>query len=196
MKENFDNAVQYVLNDEGGYAERSNEPGGAVNKGISFQLFEEVFKSDEYFRETFYPGVTNPDFSHLKALSDEAAKYIYHKYVFSKISFDDMPVGVDYVMVNTATMQGVTGATKLLQTAFDLPVTGKLDEATWNVINTTPALELASGILLYQCQAKMNDKRVGPYIDENGDKQKGFGRGWSIRLVRVWQRARKMINNT
>ncbi len=196
MIENFDNSVQYVLNDEGGYAERINEPGGAVNHGISFQLFLEVWHKDPVFRFQFYQGKTDePTFADLKALTDKGASYIYEHHIFPLVGFDKMPVGLDYVMVNTATMQGAHGAIDLLQQSLNVPVTGHLDKVTLDALAKAPMIPVPlAGVLIQQASAKMHDKRVGDWVDPTGKKMNGFGPGWANRMIRVFNRAVGMIN--
>jgi lysozyme family protein len=55
-------SIEYVLNDEGGFAERASEPGGAVNKGISMLVFREWRHSK---------GKPDPTLDDLRNLTDE-----------------------------------------------------------------------------------------------------------------------------
>ena len=181
MEKNFDTAITFILHDEGGYAERENEPGGAGKYGISFTLFKEMWAKDKNL------GV--PTFKDLKAIDETEAKRLYKTYIFPEISFDEMPSGVDYVMVNLRTMQGPTGAKKILQESLGLPITGKFDDAIWDVIHKSDPYKLVAGLLLLQAKMKMNDPRVGPWKDSKGKDEKGFGPGWGNRIWRVWNRA-------
>jgi lysozyme family protein len=193
MDSSFDTAIQYVFNDEGGYTERENEPGGAVNHGISFLLFQEMWEKEKKKEK---PGIPlhegKPTFKDLKNLTQEQASYLYKTYVFPLVGFDKLPAGLDYAMVNTATMQGPTGAIKLLQEALGfgfMETTGKLDTRTWDAIKDSDPYKLIGGLLLLQAKTKMNDPRVGKWKDKNDKEQKGFGPGWGNRLWRVWNRS-------
>lgn len=178
MKENLDTVLQYVLEDEGKYAEHG--PGGATNRGISFLLFEEVWRKDSVFKNRFYPNNKPiPTIEDLKNLTEGGASYIYKYHVFPKVDFDNLPSGLDYVMVNTATMEGPTGAIKLLQSTLNLPVTGKMKDVTFS----TDTIQMMAGVLLHQANIKLHDKRV-----------KKHGPGWGNRLVRIWERSIKLIN--
>jgi Glycosyl hydrolase 108 len=97
MRENWDRSVQNVLLWEGGWAERSNEPGGAVNKGVSLQAFREWRRGK---------GLPEPTKADLKALSDDEAKQIYAEKYAKPIGFDDMPAGYDYALLTASVMFG------------------------------------------------------------------------------------------
>lgn len=150
MKENWPRAIGSVLRWEGGYAARENEPGGHVNKGISLATFREK-----------YPDATVED---LKAITDEQAAEFYRNYA-SGIHFDDLPGGLDVVVLHAAVMQGVHGAEMLLDASSK---------------DGTP-LERAGEVLIRQMHKKMHDKNVGT-----------FGPGWSDRFVAVYDIAKEL----
>jgi lysozyme family protein len=116
MKTNSDAAMAFVLKDEGGYAERNTEGGGAVNMGITFQTFvawRRLAKKPE------------PTFADLKAMPIAEAKAIYAAQYMQPTGFDDLPIGVDYVVFDAAVNGGVTGSIKLLQEALGIkPIDG------------------------------------------------------------------------
>jgi lysozyme family protein len=188
MESNFDTAIAYILHDEGGYAERENEPGGAGNRGISYTLFKEMWAKEKR-------GV--PTFDDLKAVDDVEAARLYKKFVFPLVSFNEMPPGLDYLMVNLATMQGPTGAIRLLQETMGMDfmsTTGKLDQKTWDNIKDWNPYKLVGGLQVLQDKYKMNDSRVGTWRDsKTGKEMKGFGPGWGNRAWRTWNRAVGMI---
>lgn len=99
MQKNWDRAIGHVLLWEGGSAIRENEPGGAVNRGVSLQAFREE-----------HPGASIKD---LLAMTDDEAKRIYAKNYAGKIGFDSLPSGYDAAMLHAAVMFGVNGARKL-----------------------------------------------------------------------------------
>ncbi len=99
MRANWDRAIASVLRWEGGSAVRPNEPGGAVNMGVSLQAFREE-----------HPEATLNDLLHM---SQDEAKRIYAKNYAGKIGFDDLPSGYDAAMLHGAVMFGVNGIKKL-----------------------------------------------------------------------------------
>jgi lysozyme family protein len=163
-------SIEYVLNDEGGFAERASEPGGAVNKGISMLVFREWRRSK---------GKPDPTLDDLRNLTDEEATEIY-SVIADRVRFDNLPDGLDYIMLNTAVMQGVRGSIRLLQEALRLPMTGYWDGDTLAAA-TSADLATALKVLLLQMRGKMRSPGVAKY-----------GGGWSDRIVRVAQRAEDM----
>lgn len=103
MKANWDRAVDSVLLWEGGAAIRENEPGGAVNRGVSLAAYRED-----------HPGADIPD---LLAMTDEEAKDIYARRYAGPIAFDILPAGLDVAMLHGAVMFGVGGVKKMAQDA-------------------------------------------------------------------------------
>ena len=156
MKENLSLSLIYILNDEGGFAERKAEPGGAVNRGISLEALAEDWNKNK--RKSI------PTVNDLNNLSEEEAMRIYTDHYAKSIGFDDLPVPLDYVMLNTAVMEGITGANELLF----------LSKAK------TP-IETAANMLIFQLAKKLKK----PSRDK-------FGPGWADRIMRVWARARSM----
>lgn len=91
MRTNRSAALAYVFTDEGGYAERAIEPGGAVNMGVSFERFVA-------WRQL--KGKPHPTFADLKAMTRDEATALYDKFFLTPAHFDDLPAGVDYVVLD------------------------------------------------------------------------------------------------
>ena len=180
MEKNFDTAITWVFHDEGGFAIRENEPMGGGNKGVSMLVFTEWRRKQ---------NLPDPTFDDLKNLTDDEAKEIYRSNFANVISFDLLPSGVDYTVLNISVMQGPTGAKRILQESIGHPITGKLDDDDWDFIHKSDPYKLVAGLLLLQAKMKMNDPRVGPWKDSKGKDEKGFGPGWGNRIWRVWNRA-------
>ena len=105
MKANWDRAISSVLLWEGGSAIRANEPGGAVNRGVSLHAFREE-----------HPDASIQD---LLNMSEAEAKRIYRKNYADKIGFDTLPTGLDVTALHGAVMLGVNGVRKMLDIAKD-----------------------------------------------------------------------------
>src|ERR1043166_2401148 len=91
-KENWDRAISHVLLWEGGSAIRANEPGGAVNMGISLTAFREI-----------HTGATLKDLLDMKV---DEAKRIYRQNYANRIGFDGLPPGYDAASLHCAVMFG------------------------------------------------------------------------------------------
>lgn len=98
MKANFDKALKFVLESEGGYSDNKNDPGGETKYGISKR--------------------SHPD-EDIKNLSLERAGEIYHERYWDAVKGDDLPSGVDYVTFDGAVNHGPQNAGIFLQRAVN-----------------------------------------------------------------------------
>ena len=103
MRENWDRAIASVLLWEGGSAIRANEPGGAVNRGISLQAFR-----------VEHPEASIQD---LLEMSEVEAKRIYRQNYADRIGFDSLPPGLDVAALHGSVMFGVNGLRKMADIA-------------------------------------------------------------------------------
>lgn len=173
MKKDTEQVLKWILEDEGGYTEEHGL-GGATNYGITHTFFAEVRAKQEK------PVPTIQDLRNLTAA--EAAD-IYEMYVLPLVHFNDLPVGLDYVMVNTAIMDGLTGAKKMMQEALGAKVDGDWGPETWWAIKNKDPCYIAAKLILVQLKHKMSDSRVRRY-----------GKSWANRSIRVWDRTMKLMN--
>ena len=176
-------SLYYVFNDEGGYAERNTEGGGAVNMGITFTVFVAWRQSK---------GVPYSTFADLKAMTQEEATEIYKAHFLSAIHFDDLPAGVDYVVLNAAIQGGVTGSIKLLQTALKIkPVDGHYGLVTRWAARHRHAPDLINWICDEQLAKYKTFKRFSePYKD---GAKRTWGDIWTARIKLVNKRAQAMV---
>jgi lysozyme family protein len=84
--------MDFVYKDEGGFAIRALEPGGAVNMGISFARFEAWRKLKDPHKIV--------TFDDLRAMTREEATEIYAQFFFVPAHFDILPGGVDYSVLD------------------------------------------------------------------------------------------------
>lgn len=173
MKKNIRQVVDWILEDEGGFT-REHGLGGATNHGITHTFFSEVRKKQ---------NKAIPTTEDLKNLTSDEAGTIYESYVLPLVEFNKLPSGLDYVMANLATMDGPTGARKILQKVLGIKVNGIWDKDIWKAINNIDPSHLATKVLLFQLREKMKDSRIEKY-----------GLGWANRSVRVLDRAYDLIN--
>lgn len=170
MKKNWDRSVENILVWEGGWAERPNEPGGAVNKGISFQAFKEWRLAQ---------GKPAPSFVDLKALSDEEAKAIYRQKYADPIKFDDLPPGYDYALLTAAVMTGPN---------YGTPENHR-PGAAWYHQEAKGDLGL---LLVLMMRAKMHDPNCGPHVIPGTKRKQWYGPGWSDRFLSVYRLAKEL----
>ncbi len=109
MKEDWDAAIAFVLNAEGGYTLDPNDPGGETKYGISKKA---------------YPSVD------IKNLTMQQAMEIYHKDYWLPCSGDDLPTGFAIATFDCGVNQGTTKAKRLLQMALEVEVDGVIGIGT------------------------------------------------------------------
>jgi lysozyme family protein len=176
MHENLPLSLKFIAMDEGGFAERPSEPGGAVNKGVSLLVFQEWRQKQ---------GMFAPAVADLKELTDEEAGEIFTKKYASPTHFDEMPAGLDYALLNAAVMEGVRGGMTLLQKALGIPIiTGRFDGATWDALRGKDTWDVTSFLLMHHLNKKLHTPGCAK-----------FGSGWGTRILRVANRAKEMMGD-
>lgn len=101
MKQNFNDCVNRVLKDEGGYSNDPNDSGGPTNRGITLSDLR------RYKRNATVQDIEN--------LSVDEAKSIYKQCYWDSLSCDDLSSGVDYTCFDYGVNSGVGKPRKLLK---------------------------------------------------------------------------------
>lgn len=109
MEADFKDAVEFVLEQEGGYTLDPNDPGGETNYGISRKA---------------YPALD------IKNLTREGAIEIYHRDYWKPCKCDDLPRHFAFIVFDTAVNQGPRVAIRLLQIALGVTVDGIIGPKT------------------------------------------------------------------
>lgn len=109
MPDNFQTAVQFVLDEEGPGSNLKNDKGGLTKWGIASHV---------------YPQVANPNFSQQDAIA------IYQKDYWGRCKCDEMPPGIALLVFNCAVNQGAQTAIKVLQRALGVKDDGILGSIT------------------------------------------------------------------
>lgn len=187
MRANVDAALAFVFRDEGGYAERPEEGGGAVNMGITFTVFK-------FWRLGI--GLPEPTWADLKAMTKEEATEIYIVQYLNAVHFDELPAGVDYAVYDASITGGVTGSIKLLQEALGLkPVDGNYGLVTKWAANHRVVPELINKLcdlrLAKYKTFKIYNKIANPA--KPVEKQVTWGKIWSNRIEEVRKRSMSMV---
>ncbi len=156
----FHRCISLILGEEGGIANHRKDPGGLTNYGIS---------------QRSYPTLN------IAALTLDDAKAIYRRDYWNPIRGDELPSGLDLLMLDSAINQGVVTAINLLQQALHITDDGLLGPQTLAAANS------AMPNLLDDFAAE----RALRY--EFNRNEETFGRGWYRRLLRInrqaWARA-------
>lgn len=186
MKSNTSAALAFVFKDEGGYAERPEEGGGAVNKGVTFAVYSA-------WRMT--QGFPAPTWADLKAMTVEEATGIYQEQYLKGIHFDDLPAGVDYAVLDASITGGVAGSIKILQGVLGLEQDGHYGLVTRWAANHRPVavlIDLLCDARIKKYQGfKIFPKVANPTAAP--DKQRTWGQIWTSRIELVRTRSKGML---
>lgn len=158
-----------------------SEPGGASRYGISVDALT------TYNAMHRQPRATIQD---IRDMTEGLAGKIYNEEFSDAIRFDDLPAGVDYLMLNNIANLGVHGGVQLAQAVLgDWKSAGSMDDAT---IAAMKAIDPATLIRMLGA-AWIAKKHESPNWYPSHVTATGYGHGWTARYQRVDLDARKMI---
>ena len=152
----FAACIAEVLRHEGGYVNDPQDPGGETKYGIS---------------KRSYPLVN------ITSLRVEQAREIYRKDFWDAIWGNDLPPGVDLVVLDYAVNSGPARAIKTLQRAVGTRDDGVFGPATLAAVRRLPAPELA---VRQMCDERRRFLRGLPGYSR-------YWRGWERRVDDVLQ---------
>jgi len=155
MTDQFARCLEVILEHEGG-DEITNDPldpGGVTKWGISARAF---------------PGVDIPN------LTREQASEIYRQHYWDRVRGDEMPVGVDLCVFDSAVNQGSGTAVKCLQRAVGASADGVLGPATLARVRQMAAVDVIR---------RLQSERAHRYIGLGGFVT--YGRGWINRVIAI-----------
>lgn len=94
MKQNFQDCLQRVLKDEGGYSNNPADPGGATNFGITIADYKRYIN----------PNGTPDD---VRRMTVNQAAVIYKQRYWDALGCDNLPSGVDYTCFDYGVNSGI-----------------------------------------------------------------------------------------
>lgn len=162
---NFDLSIGIVLKHEGSFVNHPSDPGGATNKGITFNLFRN-------YADTL--GMVK-SIESLKTLTEDQAKVIYREEFWNAMRGDDWK---DQQLANIV-FDGFVNigrrSIRMIQIEAGVPVDGFIGINSLQVINNANAKLLFQGY---------KDARIVFYKDlvERKPNQKVFLKGWLNRI--------------
>jgi len=162
---NFYTAVELVLKHEGGFVNHPSDPGGATNRGITYNLFK------RYAGLLLVPKTVDS----LKNLTEEQAKYIYQREFWDRMKgsfFKDQQVA--NIAFDGFVNMGIK-AIKLLQKEVGAWADGVIGNESIQAINSANPTILFNGY---------KDARIKFYIDLIARKPElaVFKKGWLNRI--------------
>lgn len=174
MKATFADALKYIVADEGGYVDHSQDPGGATNKGITLRTYKKFCGFHK----------TKAD---LRAITDAEVEDIYRRGYWDVCHCDLLPVGIDYAVFDQAVNSGPQRSVIWLQKALRMPATlqdGFVGPATLRYF--TEAVGDYGDILERMCDLRLRFLQSLPTWPT-------FGKGWENRLKKVRLRVQQMM---
>lgn len=169
MKQNFESALAFVLEREGGYCDHPSDRGGATNQGITQSAYDSWRLGCGLARQPVV-GLTGVE---LRA--------IYRGRYWDAVRGDDLPGRVDLVVFDAAVNAGPKQAIKWLQRALGVNDDGALGPVTLGALYQAEVGPVVNAML---------DQRLEFYerIVERDESQRVFLKGWMNR-VRELQKA-------
>lgn len=94
MKQNYNDCLNRLLKDEGGYSNNPNDNGGPTNYGITIADYRKYINK-------------NGTAADVKAMSVDQAKVIYKSKYWDALNCDSLPSGVDYSVFDYGVIAGL-----------------------------------------------------------------------------------------
>lgn len=170
MKATQLNAQRWVEQDEGGYGDDPNDPGGPTKFGITIYDFRSWFKA---------PEATAED---VAALKIEDAFEIYASRYWAPCSCDLLPPGVDYFTFDSAILSGTGPAIRWVQRAVGALPDGNIGPKTLAALNADHPLDIVAKM---EALRRSRLRSLPTWVH--------FGRGWTNRVNKAVSRAKKLI---
>lgn len=169
--ENFRPVLKALLVHEGGFVNHPRDPGGATNKGVTQQVY------DDYRDDTRQPRQS------VRHIRDDEVEAIFRAGYWNKVRGDQLPDGLDYAMVDFAYNSGHARANRYLQMIVGAAADGVLGPQTLALVKNYHAVYLID---------ELCDRRQ-KFLENLGTFDQ-FGRGWTRRVKEVRAKAKEMAS--
>lgn len=169
MEGNFDKALRYVLEHEGGYVNHPKDPGGATNRGVTQKVYDA------------YRVKLGVEKRSVKDISPEEVSAIYRRQYWNAVKGDELPSGVDYAVFDFAVNSGVFRATRYMQQVASVSDDGVIGPMTLQAVRSLKPSEFIDAL----CDRRMTFLRKLPTFTV-------FGLGWTRRVHGVRAAAKDM----
>lgn len=170
MVDNFDQCLAETLKHEGGFVQNPVDPGGATNRGVTKQTWEEWVGHEVNVAD-------------IKALTVEDVEPLYRREFWDACQCDLLAPGVDFVVFDVAVNSGTKRAAKLLQQVVGVEPDGAIGPRTLAAANSIGA-NLLVNKLCDKRQAFWQSLKTFPV----------FGKGWTRRGNEVRAKAIQLAN--
>lgn len=166
MRENFDRALTWVLEHEGGYSNHPKDPGGATNRGVTQRVYTAWLRQN---------GQQSRD---VREITYSEIRSIYRTQYWDMVRGDDLPHGVDYAVFDFAVNSGPGRAAQFAQRIVGVPDDGAIGSVTLAAILDADPIGLCADL----CDNRLAWlRRLSTFPT--------FGRGWTRRVQNVRARS-------
>lgn len=172
MRENFDRSLKTILRYEGGYSNHKRDPGGVTLEGVIQRVYD-----------GYRDRVGKPRRALSRSMLDTPEwiverNAIYRAQYWDVIRGDQLPAGIDVVMLDGAANSGPYQCAKWLQRSLRMnDVDGHIGEATLAAVHAHPDHDALIADMLSRRLGML--QRLSTWAD--------FGKGWSARIANVKQ---------
>lgn len=163
MKGNFAKAMEVELRFEGGKVDDPRDPGGRTNQGVIQRVFSAYLKQKGQPVRDVY------------SMTPDERDDIYYNQYAKKIQFDDLPDGVDLVVLDGAINSGVSQSIKWVQRALGLTADGVMGDVTLEAVKQYPDNDQLIAAILDRRLAFLKALKHWPT----------YKNGWSSRVSQV-----------
>jgi hypothetical protein len=164
----FDACFAMVLEQEGGFVNHADDPGGATSFGITLRTLS-VFRD----REATVDDVRN--------LTREEAREIYRANFWVPMRCADLPAGVDLMVFDFGVNAGPRRALRMLQKVVGVTQDGSIGPITLAAVNARRAADIVNDF---------SRERLDYY--RSLENFASFGRGWTNRTEAVREAALRL----
>jgi lysozyme family protein len=163
MKSNWQAAMAVELRFEGGKVDDPRDPGGRTNEGVIQRVFSAYLqKKGQPVRDVY---------TMTPAERDE----IYMQQYGWKIAFDQLPPGLDLVILDGAINSGVTQSVKWVQRCLGLTADGQMGDVTLQAVQNYPDHDALIAAICERRMAFLRALKPWPV----------YKKGWTSRVNQV-----------
>lgn len=169
MKDNFRQALQAVLQHEGGFVNHPKDPGGMTNLGVTKRVWEEWVGHPVGEKE-------------MRALTPDTVAPMYKKKYWDAVKADELPTGLDYLMFDFAINAGPGRAIRTMQKAIGTTPDGAIGPKTMAALKAADQKDL---IAKFSMEKELFYKALPTFAT--------FGKGWMRRVAEAQSHAVTML---
>ncbi len=170
---NLDQALDYLLEEEGGWSDNKNDRGGKTMYGITQSTYDGFRKKQKL------------PLAPVRDITKEEAKELYQSLYWNAASCNLLPWPISYLTFDAAVNSGPSRAVRWTQAGLGTKADGQVGPTTLTLANNVVAQGIGSKLI------EIVDQRVQflSKIVKDSESQEAFLLGWWRRTIRVLARA-------